>query len=420
MIPMKWHANLTQISTITLSAISLMGFSASTLADQSPISITPSLGIYKFDDDLNIDDEAFGNLALQYRLNERVGIEASYGASETNTKNTPTPNDLDWQYARVDGLYYFNPGSNIQPYLAAGVGEGRAEVNNEVSDETLVNIGGGLQYLFNQALSVRADLRAINSQDEETTSGLASLALSYVFGSEGASKRKPAPDFDISAAEEAQPETATLADTDADGITDTVDQCDNTPPSTVVDANGCILDSDFDGIADSQDQCSDTPNTIAVDNEGCPRDLDQDGIADAEDSCPETNAGTLVDAQGCAVSLSQAVPDLSNIGFASGSYQLQGNYVDQLANLATFMRQYETTLLTIEGHTDSSGNAEKNSVLSEQRADEIRKVLISEFGIDPDRLKVIGFGESKPIATNDTLEGRAKNRRVITRIESLQ
>lgn len=72
----------------------------------------------------------------------------------------------------------------------------------------------------------------------------------------------------------------------------------------------------------------------------------------------------------------------------------------------------ETAILNVEGHTDSDGSDEYNQTLSERRAWSVKSYLVEKFGIDPNRLVIVGFGESAPIATNETEEGKALNRRV--------
>jgi len=83
----------------------------------------------------------------------------------------------------------------------------------------------------------------------------------------------------------------------------------------------------------------------------------------------------------------------------------------EISRIASFMKEHPELRFSIEGHTDSQGDDAANMVLSKQRAESVRKGLI-KFGIDPPRLETKGFGESVPIDTNTTVEGRANNRRV--------
>lgn len=93
------------------------------------------------------------------------------------------------------------------------------------------------------------------------------------------------------------------------------------------------------------------------------------------------------------------------------------NYYSKISEVAEFMAQYPNTLVTIEGHTDSRASEKYNQALSQRRVNAVKEVLITQFGVAPERLNAIGYGELKPRASNDTVEGRQLNRRVIAIIE---
>jgi OOP family OmpA-OmpF porin len=82
------------------------------------------------------------------------------------------------------------------------------------------------------------------------------------------------------------------------------------------------------------------------------------------------------------------------------------------------MKQFPQTTTVVEGHTDAVGTEAYNQSLSERRAMAVREVLVNEFGIQPGRVDAIGFGEARPVADNDSEEGRAINRRVEAVVEA--
>jgi OOP family OmpA-OmpF porin len=84
------------------------------------------------------------------------------------------------------------------------------------------------------------------------------------------------------------------------------------------------------------------------------------------------------------------------------------------------MKAYPETNAVIEGHTDNVGKAEYNDRLSDARAKSVRQYLIDKFGIDASRITSAGYGMNKPIASNDTKEGRQKNRRVEAVLEAMR
>lgn len=101
--------------------------------------------------------------------------------------------------------------------------------------------------------------------------------------------------------------------------------------------------------------------------------------------------------------------------FAINSSTLLPGAYDEVERVATVLRQYPETNIQISGHTDSSGAAGYNQTLSERRADAVKNALVG-MGVNPARLTTIGYGESKPIASNSTEAGRQQNRRVEVRI----
>ena len=93
------------------------------------------------------------------------------------------------------------------------------------------------------------------------------------------------------------------------------------------------------------------------------------------------------------------------------------DYYSKISELAEFTKKYPNTVVTIEGHTDSRGKDGYNQALSQRRVDAVKSVLINQFGVSAERLNAVGYGESQPRASNDTVEGRQLNRRVVAVVE---
>jgi outer membrane protein OmpA-like peptidoglycan-associated protein len=104
-----------------------------------------------------------------------------------------------------------------------------------------------------------------------------------------------------------------------------------------------------------------------------------------------------------------------NITFATGQANIVTNFYPVLNDVAKVLNRYEKTKLSIEGHTDSVGDTASNQQLSTQRANSVAAYLEST-GTSGQRLQTLGFGESQPIASNDTAQGRQQNRRVELRV----
>jgi len=193
-------------------------------------------------------------------------------------------------------------------------------------------------------------------------------------------------------------------DSDGDGVTDDLDQCPNTPRGVKVDARGCPLDSDGDGVPDNLDKCPDTPKGVKVDTQGCPLDTDGDGVPDYLDECPDTPKGATVNRVGCWALKGVVLFDVNKSDLKPAAYPL-------LDETVTIMKKNPDITGFIEGHTDSTGSEAYNQQLSEKRARAV-EAYIESHGIDPARFSVKGYGETKPIAPNDTPAGRQENRRV--------
>jgi OOP family OmpA-OmpF porin len=102
-----------------------------------------------------------------------------------------------------------------------------------------------------------------------------------------------------------------------------------------------------------------------------------------------------------------------NVEFEFNKDTVKALYGDQLQAIAAAMRVHEDIELVLEGHTDSRGSDTYNADLSTRRAEAVKRKIAADYGIASDRISAVGYGESRPIATNDTDEGRARNRRVV-------
>jgi len=193
-------------------------------------------------------------------------------------------------------------------------------------------------------------------------------------------------------------------DSDGDGVVDDLDSCPDTPKGVTVDAKGCPLDSDGDGVPDYLDRCPGTPTTVVVDSSGCPIDSDGDGVSDYLDRCPDTPEGATVNEVGCWALRATAL-------FNTNSSYIMGSAYTLLDEVVTILQENPEMKLEIQGHADNTGTPEYNLWLSERRASRVMEYLLSK-GIDSQRLAAKGYGSTQPVISNDTEEGRARNRRV--------
>ena len=198
-------------------------------------------------------------------------------------------------------------------------------------------------------------------------------------------------------------------DADGDGVADKDDACPNEAGLPAL--AGCP-DADGDGVADKDDACPSEAGP--AENKGCPwADKDGDGVLDKDDQCPDV-AGTVANA-GCPEVTAEVQKQLNDyartILFDTGKSSIKAESTSVMVDIITILKEYPNAKFTVEGHTDSVGSEKLNQSLSESRALSVKEFLVDK-GIEEFRLSAVGYGESKPIATNNTRAGRTQNRRV--------
>ena len=307
----------------------------------------------------------------------------------------------------------------VSPYLSAGFGA--SSWGGYFGAYIPTGLGLQVNFFDETYLFLQAQYRI------PVTTGTAESHLFYGIGIAGNIGKKKQPVV------VAPPPPPVVLDRDNDGIPDATDKCPDVPGIAKYD--GCpIPDTDKDGINDETDKCPTVPGLAKY--EGCPiPDTDKDGINDEEDKCP-TVAG-LARYQGCPIPDSDndgindeedkcptiaGVPEnfgcpkinfnAAAIQFLSGSCTLTTGAKTELNKLVKILNeQYPDVKVSIEGHTDNTGKADKNQTLSECRAGAVKTYLVGKK-VAGERLSVSGFGQDKPVADNATKEGKAKNRRV--------
>ncbi|MFH4966652.1 OmpA family protein [Gaetbulibacter sp. M240] len=356
-------------------------------------------------------------------------------------------NKIDkWGDASVDDLSYYGldgtikyslnsllNSSVIEPYL--GLGGGYTWID-EIGAGTLNGtLGFNFWFSENIGLTIQSSYKH-SFEDYLTTHFQHTAGLSIKFGGTdtdgdgifdkddacpdvaGLEAFNGCPDSDgdgIQDSEDDCPNEAGLAelngcpDTDGDGVADKDDNC---PTVAGLKSLGGCPDADGDGVTDGDDDCPNTAGPAA--NKGCPwPDTDGDGVLDKDDKCPDVK-GTVANA-GCPEVTEEVQKTLNQyaktINFDSGKASIKAESATVLNDIVKILNEYPTAKFTVEGHTDSVGSDELNQRLSDSRANAVKEYLV-ENGVDAFRLSSLGYGETKPVDTNNTRAGRANNRRV--------
>ena len=405
------------------------------------VSITPFAGGYFFERSQDLKDTAVYGLRAGYNFTKNIGLEGYFSYLQTEFQDQSQWEPWQDVYSfGIEGLYHFMPESRLVPFIAIGFGgiyygKGFNYINSSYGDDFeasqyTVDYGAGLKFFLTDDIALRADVRDViplnstkGNPDYFHNNLLVTLGINFAFGGEKkiveAKVEEPKVEEPPAPVAPAAP-AEVVVDSDKDGIPDNLDKCPNTPAGVSVDKDGCPLDSDKDGVPDYLDKCPNTPAGVAVDKDGCPPDSDKDGVPDYLDKCPDTPAGAIVDENGC---VHEKVSMTLNVEFDTAKAVIKKKYHNELKKVADFIKAFPGTNAVIEGHTDNVdrfNNPENNIRLSQARADSVRQYLIDNFGIDASRITAVGYGPDKPIASNDTKEGRQKNRRVHAVIETMK
>lgn len=263
----------------------------------------------------------------------------------------------------------------LTPFIVAGTGAmGVASPRSAVGSEAdiAIHFGGGLKFFVNYWLMLRLDVRDNLTNKFGVGEGVTHTPEVLLGISITLNRKKEKP----------------VRDRDGDGIPDRDDQCPRVPgdPPT-----GCPPDKDDDEIPDEIDACPVEPES-------------RNGFED-DDGCPDKVPDEFADLAGI----------LKGINFDSDKDVVKTDSKPILDRASEVLTKFPSVRIEISGHTDSRGEYEHNMDLSRRRADAVKAYLLGK-GIDPARIETRGAGPNEPIASNDTTDGRAENRRIEVKI----
>ena len=370
-----------------------------------------------------------GRLGLQ--LDDNWSMEATVGWAQGNTLKMGY-GFSEW-FPELNARYIFNPYSKVNVFGTVGAGithttvnrPSRADQSNDAgfglyrnpSVDGMITVGPGLDFHLAGPVYLRTDLDLLLTLGSDPTPDRTDVWGTWRF--------LIGPEFRKAPVKETAPEPVSdeCKDEDDDGVCLANDKCptEREDKDGFQDGDGCIdPDNDGDTLLDRDDSCPNEPEDVDgfKDNDGCPDpDNDQDKIPDTKDKCPNDpeNMNGYEDLDGCPEEVPQQVQKFTGV--------IEGVYFDfdkdtilpasnkKLTEALAVLNQFPDLKLEVQGHTDAKGDDAYNMDLSQRRAEAVVK-WFTEHGLSADRFRAVGYGETRPIDTNETDAGRAKNRRV--------
>jgi len=336
--------------------------------------VKPNVSVTKPDTDKNISSGLEMGLAVGKFLTEKVSLDFELAQGTMDSKSG---GELEQRTYGLIGRYHFTENTGFTPYLGLGFGVMNSTLDTSQDNRQATgSFIGGLSKALTDNVHLKTELRyrmenaddSIRPRDDKFGDFLFNAGLAVMLGEKSTESTK----------------------------TDLIEQAP--------------IDSDKDGVSDAKDRCPSSPSGSNVDGSGCAivdNDDDNDGVPNSKDACPNSKAGAVVGSDGCEV---QVVIELQGVHFDTDKATLKPESIAILNAAVKTLGEHGTILVEVAGHTDSTASDAYNKALSDRRAKVVYSYLV-DHGVAADRMTWKGYGESQPIATNDTEAGKAKNRR---------
>lgn len=368
-------------------------------------SVSPVIGGLSFKSDADLKYSTLYGGRLGYNFTDALGIEALFDYARPEFQNESET----LYYYRYGGefLYHFMPEKKFVPYIAAGAAG--MNFNNDAADtkgghtKEIFDYGLGAKYFVTEDIAFRVDVRHLFNSDNQELNY--TVGLYIPFGGAPAKLADPPP-APVNVAKELAPlpPAAPLAGLSASPasvmkgeastlswVSQNAKSCDIQPGIGPVAVKGTMPVTPGDT----------TKYTINCTGDG--------GTAKSFASVEVLKPAPVVSKAGARFCNK---PAIIRINFDVDKYNIKPQYHKELKTVGDFLKEFPKSHGEIAGHTDSTATNAYNQKLSERRANSVKEYIIKNFGIAPERISSKGYGEDRPIATNETREGKAKNRRI--------
>jgi OOP family OmpA-OmpF porin len=418
-----------------LAACSLLAIAtaASAANKEDTFSLSPVIGGITFAGTQHLQTNPVYGLRAGYNFTKAIGVEALFDYAHTKNTRSGIDNgrtyggDVDFYRYGGELLYHFMPDEKLVPYLAAGYGVGNfhgntiftgpptALLGSSNTQKGVFSAGLGAKYFLNDDLALRGDVRDLMYTFSKQTRNTIEYTVGLYIPFGGAKPvvkpveppPAPAPPPPPPKVEPPPPPPAPTA-----ALTVT--------PATVTKGQTATLN----WKSQNASGCDIQPGIGPVPPQGV-RAITPVDSTSYNLSCTGAG-GTATSAAGVTVVLPPPPPKPKAaerfcdkpstivVEFDTNKSDIKTKYDEDLNKLGTFLKEWPKAKGEISGHTDNVGSDKYNLGLSQRRAASVKKYLVEKFSIAPERLTTEGYGETKPIATNKTKEGRQLNRRIET------
>ncbi|WP_136515640.1 OmpA family protein [Geomonas edaphica] len=388
-------------------------------------SLSPYVGGFTFIGKEHLETMPVYGLRAGYNFTKSIGLEAvfDYGSTE-GKKYSGIGDGVDVFNYHLDALYHFMPDSQFVPYVAAGFGGQSRKYPGPAGDvdRTAFNYGLGAKYFLSDAMALRGDVRHLVLRDDgEDFHNLEyTVGMDFIFGGV---KEAPAP---VAAPVPAPAPAPVVVPPPPAAPTDrlTISPASVTKGEMATlswnseNATKCVIEPGIGPVPVSGTMTVTPDSTVSYS-------LVCDGAGGTAKSLAKVDvvapppapvpAPVVVPPPVVAPAPEPAKlckPTVINIHFDTNKSDIKPQYHDELKALADFLKEFPKAKGTIEGHTDNVGDKAANMKLSQRRAESVRNYLIKNFDIAPDRVKAVGYGPTKPAASNKSAAGKQQNRRI--------
>lgn len=402
-----------KIATLFVAGLVLALAAAASAGNKGgDFSVSPVIGGLSFESDTDLEYSTLYGGRFGYNFTDAFGIEALFDYARPKFDDGNTSETLYYYRYGGDLLYHFMPEKKFVPFIA--VGAAGVNFNNDAAGmkgehtKELFDYGMGFKYFVTEDVAWRFDVRHLFNHTHQELNYTVGLYIPFG-GALAKLADPPPPPVNVAKELVPVPPAAPLA-----GLSATPASIMKGETSTLSwvsqNAKSCDLQPGIGSVALKGDMPVNPGNTTQY-TLNCSGD---GGTATSSASVEVTQppAPVVVAPPSKAAERFCNKPARIMINFDVDKYNIKPQYHNELKTVGDFLKEFPQSHGEISGHTDSSHTNEYNQKLSERRANSVKEYIIKNFAIATERISSKGYGEDRPIATNKTREGKAKNRRI--------